>query len=174
MDQLIERIRCLANAHPELQTDLHFGPTSEQDVRNLEGALGVSLPPSFRAYLLGFAGGLLLGHEFVGIPTLKSAIPPAPSELGLPSTVEYSIVSLAQDNKRLHSHCPRGYVFICSDGGDYKFYLDTNRQASTGECPVRMIGPGTPADGVAVASDFLHFLEQLAAKTSFGHGRPLR
>ena len=75
MDELTEQIRRIAVAHPELPSDLNFGPTSESDVNHIEERLGVKLPPSFRAYLLGFAGGNMLGYEIYGIPTIKSRVP---------------------------------------------------------------------------------------------------
>jgi hypothetical protein len=126
----------------------------------------VKLPQSFRAYLLGFAGGLMFGYEMDGIPTERARIPPLPPELNLPHNDANAIMSIVKSNKKIQRYFPPGYVQICSDGGDFFFYLCTSEMSATGECPVIMCGPG--ADGIQVADNFLEFLEHLTHRVSFG------
>src|SRR5687768_15897668 len=112
MHDLIDRIRRLAQAHPEPRSDLDFGPTTDADVRAVEARLGVRLPRSFRAYLLGFAGGLMFGYEIAGIQTSKSRIPAFPDP-GLPDTGDYAVLDLAEVNRRRAKYFPAGLVYIC-------------------------------------------------------------
>ena len=145
-------------------SDLNFGPVSSEHVDNVEKELDIKLSRSYRAYLLGFGGGMMLNYEFCGIPTEKCLIPPAPNQLGLPDTTEYAIVSMVDVNKKMRKDYPLGHLYICSDGGDFHFFLDTGSMSDHDECPVLMYGPGS--DGKRVASTFIHFLEKLADEIS--------
>jgi hypothetical protein len=165
MQDLIIQIERLANGHPDLRSDWNFGPASEEDVKHIESELGVQLPKSFRAYLLRFAGGLILGYEIYGVPTAQSLIPTPPPDLGLDASSESCILDIIDINKRVRKYYPSTDVFICSDGGDFSFFLDTAKMSSQAECPVIMYGPGS--DGVQVADTFLEFLDKLAHRVSF-------
>jgi len=155
MKSIIEQIRRLALAHPDLQSHLEYGPASEDELRQMQERLGRELPATFRAYLLGFAGGLMLGYEMCGIPTEKSRIL---------ETEESAISDLVDEARRRKQHYGLGRIYICDNGGDFSFYLDTP-QMQNDECPVVMYGPG--ADGVIVAESVMEFLEKLTKRAAF-------
>ena len=152
MNHLKEQIRNIAQSHPSIPSDLQFGPTSENDVRDVEEKIGNVFPNSYRAYLLEFAGGMMLNYEMCGIPTEKS---------GISDSDGNSIRSIVDANKGRERDLATGNVFIADDGGDYSFFLDTAKMDSDGECPVVAYGPG--AQGSQVAATFVGFLEWLAA-----------
>ncbi|HEX5243746.1 MAG TPA: SMI1/KNR4 family protein [Tepidisphaeraceae bacterium] len=166
MTDLIHEMERIAEAHPDKRSDLFHGPISEDLLPPIEHELGVSLPRSFRAYLLGFAGGLMLGYEICGIPTEKARIPSLQLDPPITGTSESAILSIIDANRRRREHQPAGYIYFCGDGGDFAFYFDTNRMTLDGECPVVMYGPG--AAGVVVANDYIDFLKRLAEGQSFG------
>jgi hypothetical protein len=165
MDDLIRTIKDIAAAHPDHHCDLHFGPVSDQEVDTVERELGVRLPRSFRAYLKGFAGGLMFGYEICGIPTPKSRIPSASEDSRFADGNDNAIVSIVAANRRRRKSYPPAQIYFCCDGGDFSFFLETARTSPDGECPVLMYGPG--ASGVQVADTFIDFLKSAAAGRSF-------
>jgi hypothetical protein len=157
MDEIIEQIRQLALENPDLKSDLNYGPSTEREVSDAEYQLRTKFPRSFRAYLLAFSGGMFLNYEIYGIPNSRARFP------GMDSGS--LILDIVRANKKLSGHFPEGLVFICDDGGDFSFFLNTIDMDSEGECPVLMFGPG--ADGMTVADSFLSFLRRLALRGSF-------
>lgn len=138
-----------------VQGDLIAGPVDETAVKLAESELGVTLPPSYRVFLQKF--GAVTGK----LGTI-AGIPPKLAEAQTPQWDD-----VVQTTKRLRKACrgnlPHSYVFVSDDGGDYKYYLDTEQTAGNGECPVIVLGPGR--DGIVVASDFVEFVSRLHSDT---------
>jgi hypothetical protein len=147
-------LRACASRDTSFRSDLDFGPVSEEQLQAVETSLGVKLPASYRSYLAAFAGGLLVGTEFFGVPTERSRFPAfveASDEANI-------IMDLVAMNRSLATSYPRGYVVIGGDGGDFTYWLDTTR-TTAGECPVLIFGPGS--DGEVAAASFLEFVSKL-------------
>lgn len=66
-----------------------------------------------------------------------------------------------QRRRASRGHIPSAFIPISNDGGDYHFYIDTDKVDSCGECPVIVLGPGR--DGNIVATNFVNFVELAVA-----------
>jgi hypothetical protein len=132
---------------------LVLGPVPEERIASAEKELGLSFPKSYRAFLQHFGAAAMWGYEIAGLPleSWTDGDPPSCWSHVADDTLGY----------RRRGRLPDPYVVISSDGGDYWFLLDTSRVDAAGECPVLIWGPG--ADGVVVASSFLHFLRKIRA-----------
>src|SRR5438067_1649509 len=115
---------------------LVLGPVPEERIALAEQDLGLTCPPSYRAFLRRFGAGFLFGYEIAGVPLERCTdAEPPPWTHVVDDTLGY----------RRGAQLPEPYVVISSDGGDYWFLLDTSRVDAAGECPVLIWGPG--ADG---------------------------
>lgn len=157
MSELSDVIDSLMSAHPASECDLDFGPSPSGSVPKIENEFGVTLPKSFRSYLEEYAGGMMFGYEIFGVPTEASKT--------IPGSDASAIVDIVNANERMRAHFPAGHIFICSDGGDFQFFLNAADLTDEGECPVLMYGPG--AEGLRVADSFVDFLTRLAEQHSF-------
>jgi hypothetical protein len=92
---------------------------------------------------------LYMGLEIAGLP----AIDQSDHEPPLCSNVVTTTLQIRRSSRGLILN---SYVFVSDDGGDYKFFLDSGRPNSNGECPVVVLGPG--ADAVVIAEDFCDFV----------------
>jgi hypothetical protein len=124
------------------------GPADTETIRSAEAKLGVSFPPSYRAFLARYGAAIGKGTEIAGLFRNDK-----PDEPPLWSDVVSSTLGTRRASR---GYIPKEYVPISSDGGDYTFYLDTGCLDTEGECPVRVLGPG--ADGLVVAKDFFEFV----------------
>jgi hypothetical protein len=129
-----------------------LGSVPEERITSAEKELGLAFPKSYRVFLRHFGAGFLFNYEINGVPLERS------TDEEPPPWVHVADVTLMH---RQRGGLPEPYVAISSDGGDYWFLLDTSRMGADGECPVLIWGPG--ADGVVVASSFLHFLRRICA-----------
>ena len=102
------------------------GPQSEASIAELERALGVTLPPSYRAFLRRYGAGGLRAHE--GISGIYDNAPLTPN-LG----TTYGDTIRDRTDRGLPSH------LIVIERGDEHFppmCLDTSRPGPDGEYPV--------------------------------------
>lgn len=157
MSELSDVIDELVSAHSDSECDLDFGPSPSGSVPRIEAEFGVTLPKSFKSYLEEYAGGMMFGYEIFGVPTEASKT--------TPDSDTSAIVDIVKANERMRSHFPAGHIFICSDGGDFQFFLDAAELSNEVECPVLMYGPG--AEGLRVADSFADFLTRIAEQHSF-------
>ena len=116
-----------------------LGPVSDREIARAERALGVALPPSFRAFLSQFGGGFVFDYEILGLA----------DEPG-------HWLDIVQMNHSPRPGVPRHCVLFLYAGGSCAYYLDTSRRDADGECPVVVFG--LDAQGVPVADSFLDFL----------------
>ena len=128
--------------------DFH-GPKSEELIVKAERALGVTFPPTYRAFLSRYGCGSVPGYEFYGIiddDFENSSVPDA--------------IWLTLDERRF-SRLPSSLVLI-SGTGDGGFYaIDLDQKEHHGESPVVQWWPGSPnASGnrSKIASHFGAFL----------------
>jgi hypothetical protein len=142
MEDLLEAFGII-DAHPNL-ADFE-GPKSADLIAMAEAALGLSLPPTFRRFLLTLGAGNFGYAEFYGVlhsDFTNSSVPDCVwltvrerHEYGLPGALDH--------------------VYDVGDGSSY--FLDTAQRGSDGESPVVEIALGMPAGGQGhkiVASDF--------------------
>lgn len=131
------------------------GPVAESKIAAAEKELGVWFPFSYRVFLKHF------GAAWLRAPFEVAGLGPGRSTDAEPPLWSHVIDVTNQIRRVSRGLIPVEYVAISSDGGDYRFYLDTNHWDSRNECPVVVLGPGL--DGVVIAGSFLEFLEQAAA-----------
>jgi len=125
------------------------GGVAVDAIREAEVKLGVRFPPSYRAFLAEYGNIHGTPYEIAGLSheTPNDNEPP----------YWWDVVACNIQMRRVAGDLiPKEYVAISDDGGDYKFYLDTSRLDSQGECPVIVLGPGV--DAVVVADTFFDFL----------------
>ena len=128
------------------------GPASQGDIDATEAALGATLPPSFRTFLLHFgAGALPAPFTLVGLPPTRASNP-------FPPMWSHLLDVAAQ--LRRHATQPDSFIPIASDGCGINIFLDLSRTDATGECPVVARGPGV--DDVDIAPTFLSFAQAAA------------
>lgn len=133
-----------------LASDMSAGGASAVAIAQAESALGVTFPPSYRLFLTHWGAGTAGRYEVSGI----NAPPSDPNEPPRwPSVVQDTLLL----RRASRGDIPNHFLPISADGGDYQFFLDTADCDSTGECSVRVLGPGR--DGEIVARTFLEFLE---------------
>jgi len=102
------------------------GPQSEASVAELEGALGVPLPPSYRAFLLRYGAGGIRAHE--GISGIYDDEP-----LSMQLGTTYGDTLRMRTDRGMPAH------LIVIERGDEHFPpmgLDTSRPGADGEYPV--------------------------------------
>ncbi len=153
-NSVADEIRRLATQEEE---PFFYGPVSEDAVEEAERELGLRFPRSFHLFLRHFGAALMLRHSFAGLPDTRD------------TGDEMPLFPHVVDNSRANWHDSRGeelapshFIYVTSDGGSYRFFLDTSKMDSRNECPVVVWGPG--ADGIVVADSFLEFLRKLDAK----------
>jgi hypothetical protein len=123
---------------------LHFsGPVPHEQVARAEEQLGVSFPPSYRAFLRHFGTGRVHHYRLLGV-----------GGEGLWGDV-VAVNHLALPRPPAH------LVRIAETPTEHTFYLDTSERDADGECPVRLQGPG--AAGRLFAPNFLAFVRRICA-----------
>lgn len=138
-----ERIKML------LQSSESAGGVTDEVIRKAEGKLGIHFPPSYRFFLTQYGNVHGTPYEIAGLSheACNDDEPP----------YWWDVVACnVQMRRNASGLISDQFVLISDDGGDYKFYLDTSRLDSQGECPVIVLGPG--ADGIVVADNFFDFL----------------
>ena len=125
------------------------GGVEEKTIQEAERKLGVQFPRSFRLFLAKYGAIAETPYEMTGLSNEEIRDDQTPTWWDVVS----STLRMQRASRGL---IPKEYVLIASDGGDFKFYLDTSRSNNQGECPVVVLGPG--ADDVVVAEDFFDFL----------------
>mgnify|MGYP001052452568 CR=1 FL=1 len=162
-----------------------FDPTaeplnSEHEVQAVERALGVSLPLSYRAFLIHFNELLPINGELLLMAGLRSIsgmkyVRPG-SETNPNDALESWASDLVEENLRLRDRpawlaktkagdewwdqqpkWPNSLIEVVSSD-DSNYFLDLSRMDATGECPVSVLPP-EPA-GETVAASFLEFLRK--------------
>jgi len=123
------------------------GPATDEMIASAERELGAEFPPSYRQFLSKYGAALCRGFELAGVFKVENQDEPP---------LWSSVVTATKQLRRASGSIPTGYLAISDDGGDYKFFLATDRKNPGAECPVVVLGPGK--DGVVVASDFLDFV----------------
>jgi SMI1-KNR4 cell-wall len=124
------------------------GPVSETALLAAEQNLRVHFPPSYRQFLGDFGAGTIGYYEIFGLSETE-----APNEPPLWRNVVKETM-----RSRKSGTIPVGFIVFTSDGQGCRFFLDTSRTDSGGECPVIAWGPGV--EGVVVAASFLEFVER--------------
>ncbi len=146
-DSVIERLR---DAIGDREC---FGAVSDARIVAAEESLGVRFPSSYRAFLGAF------GAAWLCPPLEIAGLPDEPKSDESPLWTD--VVAVTQRIREVsRGNTPSSYVWIADDGSDYSFYLDTASIDPSGECCVRILGPGR--DGVIVAASFLEFVELVA------------
>lgn len=151
--RIADEIRDLADME---DSPLFYGAVSEGAVKEAEDELGLRFPRSYRVFLRNFGAALMMRHDFAGLPGSRDT----PNETPLFSHVVDDSRANWRDF-RGNQLAPPSYIYVTSDEGSYRFFLDTSNMDSQGECPVVVWGPG--AAGVVVAASFLDFLRKLNA-----------
>jgi len=154
---------------------------SEEDVREVERALGVTLPDSYRAFLLYFNVSFRLIWGDMYIMTGRRSLSGTGDvnwydELfdpdGNPIELASDLVAMNLDLRGRPSwlaktkagdewweqqpRWPTHLVQIVHSGSDWCYYLDLSRMDATGECPT-IVFPPRP-EGGTVATSFVEFL----------------
>ncbi|MGA7614911.1 MAG: SMI1/KNR4 family protein [Thermoanaerobaculia bacterium] len=127
------------------------GPATEAMVSDAEHTLGVTFPPTYRAFLRRYGAVQGRGFWIAGLASRSESNQPYWSDL-----VTDTLSARASGNGLI----PPSYVAIADDGGDYTFFLDTSVVDSRGECPIIAMGPGV--DALVIAPDFAEFAVKLA------------
>jgi len=162
--------------------DLTAAPlNSEQDVLAVERALGVTLPISYRAFLIYFnemlpvfCGELLLMTGHRSLSGMKYVLPGSETDPNDDSVIWAN--DLVTQNLQLRERpawlakteagdewwekqpkWPTSLIEVVS-GDDSSYYLDLSETDATEECPVTVLPPGP--EGETVAANFLEFLRK--------------
>ncbi len=127
------------------------GEQPDELVERAEAALGIKLPPSYRAFVRQLGAGHIAGEEFYGVTSDDFVDSSVPNGIWLTLT------------ERQDSGLPDPFVIVYEDDeGDY-YALDSSRDAGGGEYPVVRWTPGgsEPGDDLEiVASDFGSFFRE--------------
>lgn len=121
------------------------GERPEDLVERAEAALGVQLPPSYRAFARELGAGHIAGEEFYGVTTddfTKSSVPN-----GIWLTLR----------EREDSGLPEALVIAYEDDEGAYYAIDTTQQRADGEHPLVRWVPGSSSahdDLEIVAEDF--------------------
>lgn len=130
--------------------DNFSGPKPHSLIAKAEEALGVSLPPTYRAFLSRYGCGDIEGLEFYGVVDddfENSSVPDA--------------IWLTLDERKTGT--PDALVIVAATGDGGFYAIDLDKKSDDGESPVVEWWPGLPkADGNrrVVACDFGVFLLQ--------------
>ena len=129
------------------------GPASQNEISDIEEKLHVSLPPSYRTFLLEY------GAAWLDAPYMIDGIrpEPEPGHTPLHGDVLSTNLSFRRGDK---TGFFQKLVLITTDGSECYIYLDTNKVRTDGECPVIVIAPGV--DSLELAPSFLDFVEKTA------------
>ncbi|MCI0463090.1 MAG: SMI1/KNR4 family protein [Gemmataceae bacterium] len=123
---------------------LHFsGPVSPDEVAWAEQELGVTFPPSYRAFVLHFGSGRILHYRFLGVHS---------------ESLWGDVVAV---NHLAFPRLPRHLIRVAETLDEHSFHLDTSERDEDGECKVCAYGPG--AVGRVVADTFLDLLRRVCA-----------
>ncbi len=130
------------------------GSATKTQIQEVEEALQVTLPTSYRVFLSEYGAGWLdAPYTIAGIRP-----DPEPGEPPLHSDV-------LSDNLAIRRQDRTGFfqklVLISTDGGECYIYLDTSKTNADGECPVIVIAPGI--DAFVIAPSFIDFVEKAAS-----------
>ena len=120
IEQLIAEIESLGEVFE------WYGPQNEAGVAQLERALGVNLPPSYRAFLFRYGGGGIRAYE--GISGIYNN-----DSLSMQLGTAYGDTMRMRNDRGMPSH------LVVIERGDEHFppmCLDTSRPAPGGEYPV--------------------------------------
>jgi len=126
-------------------------PAREEDIRAAEAALGVSFPPSYRAFLSRY------GAVSVVDSTISGIVDNAPLDPGSGSVVFDTMTF------RREWRLPEHYVVIQPDE-DAPYCLDTRKTDAAGEMPVICYELHTEHAGV-IAASFVDWLERFFVGT---------
>ena len=119
------------------------GEQPDELVEQAESALGVRLPPSYRAFVSELGAGHIAGEEFYGVTSNDFVNSSVPNGIWLTLT------------ERQDSGLPEPLVIVYEDDeGDY-YALDTAQETGEGENPLVRWTPGVsqPADDLEVVAD---------------------
>ncbi|WP_052666456.1 SMI1/KNR4 family protein [Nitriliruptor alkaliphilus] len=128
------------------------GPRDEPLIVAAEEALGLRLPPSYRAFVARFGAGDVAGEEIFGV------IHGDFSASGVPDGIWMTLEG------RRDWNLPSTMVVVSFDGGTDYLVLDTARGGEDGEAPVLVWRPGSSAPGddlEQLAPDFGTWLLEL-------------
>lgn len=133
-----------------LDTAKSFGPVAEPEIAQAESTLGLSFPPSYRAFLQIYGASLgKAPFELAGLPQSSD-----PEE----GPLFTNAVHLTRAARRAsHGGFPSAYVVVSSDGQDEIYCIDT-ATTKDGESPVVAVGPRRSGE---VASSFAEFVAKV-------------
>jgi hypothetical protein len=131
-------------ARPWQGSLLHFsGPVSADEVAWAEQELGVTFPPSYRAFVRHYGSGRILHYRLLGVHS---------------DSLWGDVVAV---NHLAFPRLPRHLIRVAETLDEHSFHLDTSQRDEDGECQVLAYGPG--ASGRVVADSFLEFLRRVCA-----------
>ena len=116
------------------------GPVEESEVVWAEQELGVTFPPSYRAFVRHFGAGRLHHYRLLGVRG---------------DSLWEDVVAV---NHLAFPRPPAHLLRVAEALDDHTFHLDISRADEEGEYPVVAFGPG--ARGRVVAPSFLAFLRR--------------
>ncbi len=127
------------------------GPRPQELIEQAEAALGVRLPPSYRAFVQELGAGDIGGEEFYGLTSADFESSSVPN--GIWVTLQ----------ERDDSELPESLIVVYSVGEGTLYALDTSQAGDDGEAPVVAWAPGASAPGgglETVAPDFGAFFRE--------------
>ena len=123
------------------------GRTSDELVSSAEAAIGITLPPTYRIFLLRLGCGSIYGEEFYGIPKRGLNSPSVPNAIWLTL------------NERKAADLPESLILVADNGLGGWYAIDTSRKNPDGDSPVvDWFSNEQPTE--IVAEDFGAFLLQ--------------
>lgn len=146
---LEEAFRLLEPLHDRLRL---VGAAPPEAVDEAERLLGVSFPPSYRAFVERAGAGSILGREVYGVLA-------EPQAKGPPNVVWITL------NARSSFGLPDRFLIVVDLDDSSALALDSSQRRFDGECPVIHIWPGEPESELVdteVASDFGSFFLRFA------------
>ena len=144
---LIELKEALRLIHDNSAIADFEGEITADRVASAESLLGLSLPPSYREFIMRLGCGNIGGHEFYGILKGDCTCAVAPNAIG---------VTLRQ---RMIGGLPESLVLVSDNGAGGWYAIETSTRDSDGESPV-IEWWGAGCDSEIVALDFGSFLLQ--------------
>lgn len=127
------------------------GARPEELIERAEAALGLRLPPSYRAFVGELGAGDIAGEEFFGVTSADFEISSVPNGIWLTLS------------EREDSGLPEALVVVYSVGDGTLYALDTAQAGDDGEAPVVAWVPGMSASGEeleTIAADFGTFFRK--------------
>jgi hypothetical protein len=160
-EELVERVRRRLTGHEN--PCLIAGPVPEAAISAAEEALGVTFPPSYRAFLLTFGGiaippHLGIVHDFVGVSNGSAGDLTQPIDsTDATNDVVRRTLSARIENK-LAEH-----LVVVGMGAQYQewFCLDVSRPTAAGEYPVLMFDARDNALDQQFYEDFGQMLQEV-------------